>query len=115
MGVPEVKRQGWCKACETLGSIEDMEPVKPTDNGTADLGDILSDRWLCRNETACLVRYAARSKGGQHIFIVILPAEEWASGGAILYTRNPRRAHRHAAYHGACVVRRPVEADYRKV
>jgi hypothetical protein len=115
MGTPTPKRQGWCKACEGLGPIEDMQPVKPSEAGTADLGDILSDRWLCRDEKACLKRYSARGKGDENIFIVILPAEEWASGSAILYTRNPRRAHQHAAYHGACVVRRPVEADYGKV
>lgn len=114
MGAPEPKRQCWCRACETLATIEDMTPVT---SGPADLGTMLSERWLCRDEEACLKRYELRSRGDKVMFaVVILPAPgAWAGGHVPLYTENPRHAEQHAAAYGACVVPLRIRTDYRKV
>jgi hypothetical protein len=111
MGVPPSRRQTWCKACEVLGPIESMQPV--SNNRPADLGTLLSDRWLCRDEATCLARYAARNKGGAHLYLVTLPAEVGV-GDILLITGNPRKAHQHAAAYGACLVRHHIDTDYRR-
>ena len=111
MVTPEKKRQGWCKACEVLGPLDDMEPVGIE---VADLGTLLAGNVMCRNEQNCLRRYARRTRGGAHLWFVVLPAEEWGAGDVILITGNPRRAHQHAAAMNAAVVRQHVDTDYRK-
>ena len=104
--------QSICRACGAIGPLAGMRPVDP--GAGADLGSVLSGMLMCADKKACLNRYTARSKGDT-VLVVVLPAEEWASGTAMVWTFNPRRAHEHAAAMGACVVPLRIDADYRKV
>lgn len=102
-----------CRACDGTRPLGEMVPVG---NAPADLGVMLTGRWLCTDEQACLDRYTARSKGDRVMFAVIIPPapNAWAGGHVPLYTDNPRHAEQHAAAYHACVVPLRIRTDYRE-